>query len=65
MCNFDKTREAPRTLDPNVKKKVAWAPTKASGIVKINVVGQRMWVGDIGADGVMKVNHQAVGNTPI
>jgi hypothetical protein len=41
------------------------APTKANGIVKTNVDGSRMWVGDIGADGVMKVNHLAVGNALI
>jgi hypothetical protein len=55
----------PRTLDPKVKKKVASAPTKANGIVKTNVDGSRMRIGDIGADGVMKVNHLAVGNAPI
>ena len=65
MRIFDKTRAVPRTLDPKVKKKVASAPTKANGIVKTNVDGSRMWVGDIGADGVMKVNHLAVSNAPI
>jgi hypothetical protein len=65
VCDFDKTRAVPRTLDPKVKKKVASAPTKANGIVKTNGDGSRMSVGDIGADGVMKVKYLAVGNTPI
>jgi hypothetical protein len=58
-------RGAEDARPPKVEKKVASAPTKAKGIAKTDVDGSLMWVGDIGADGVMKVNHLAVGKAPI
>jgi hypothetical protein len=65
MRNFDKTQAGLKTLGPDVEKKVAPALAMAKGLAKTDGDGSLMWVGEIGADGVMKVNGLPLGKSPI
>jgi len=65
MHNFDKTQAALKTLGPEVEKKVAPALAMAKGLAKTDSDGALVWVGEIGADGVMKVNGLPLGKSPI
>ncbi len=66
MRNFDKTQAALKTLGPDVEKKVApMALAMAKGLAKTDSDGSLVWVGEIGADGVMKVNGLPLGKSPI
>jgi hypothetical protein len=64
MRNFDKTQAALKTLGLDVDKKGAMALTLAKTIAKTDSDGSLVWVGEIGADGVMKVNGRALGKAP-
>ena len=65
MHNFDKTQAALRTLGPEVEKKVAPMLAMAKGFAKTDSDGSLTWVGEIGADGVMKINGLPLGKAPI
>ena len=65
MRNFDKTQAALKTLGPDVEKQVAPALAMAKGLAKTDGDGSLTWVGEIGADGVMKVNGLPLGKSPI
>jgi hypothetical protein len=65
MRNFDKTQAALKTLGPEVEKKVAPMLAMAKGLAKTDGDGSLTWVGEIGADGVMKVNGLPLGKSPI
>ena len=65
MRNFDKTQAALKTLGPEVEKKIAPALAMAKGLAKTDGDGSLTWVGEIGADGVMKVNGLPLGKAPI
>ena len=65
MRNFDKTQAALKTLGPEVEKKVAPMLAMAKGLAKTDGDGSLIWVGEIGADGVMKVNGLPLGKSPI
>ena len=65
MRSFDKTQAALKTLGPDVEKKVAPLLAMAKGFAKTDGDGSLVWVGEIGADGVMKVNGLPLGKAPI
>jgi hypothetical protein len=65
MHNFDKTQAALKTLGPEVEKKIAPMLAMAKGLAKADSDGSLTWVGEIGADGVMKVNGLPLGKSPI
>jgi len=65
MKDFDKTQAALKTLGPEVEKKIAPALAMAKGLAKTDGDGSLVWVGEIGADGVMKVNGLPLGKSPI
>jgi hypothetical protein len=65
MRNFDKTQAALKTLGPEIEKKAAPMLAMAKGLAKTDGDGSLMWVGEIGADGVMKVNGLPLGKSPI
>jgi hypothetical protein len=65
MRNFDKTQAALKTLGPEVEKKAAPMLAMAKGLAKTDSDGSLVWVGEIGADGVMKVNGLPLGKSPI
>ncbi len=65
MRNFDKTQAALKTLGPEVEKKAAPMLAMAKGLAKTDGDGSLTWVGEIGADGVMKVNGLPLGKSPI
>jgi hypothetical protein len=65
MRDFDKTQAALKTLGPEVEKKIAPALAMARGLAKADGDGSLVWVGEIGADGVMKVNGLPLGKSPI
>jgi hypothetical protein len=65
MRNFDKTQAALKTLGPEVEKKIAPMLAMAKGLAKTDGDGSLVWVGEIGADGVMKVNGLPLGKSPI
>jgi hypothetical protein len=65
MRNFDKTQAALKTLGPDVEKKVAPMLAMAKGLAKTDGDGSLVWVGEIGPDGVMKVNGLPLGKSPI
>jgi hypothetical protein len=65
MHDFDKTQAALKTLGPDVEKKVAPALAMAKGLAKTDGDGSLTWVGEIGSDGVMKVNGLPLGKAPI
>ncbi len=65
MRNFDKTQAALKTLGPEVEKKIAPMLAMAKGLAKTDGDGSLVWVGEIGADGVMKVNGLPLGKAPM
>ena len=64
MKNFDKTMAALKTLGPEVEKKAAPVLVMAKGLAKTDG-DSLLWVGEIGADGVMKVNGLPLGKAPL
>jgi hypothetical protein len=65
MRNFDKTQAALKTLGPDIQKTVAPLLAMAKGFAKTDGDGSLVWVGEIGADGVMKLNGLPLGKAPI
>ena len=65
MRNFEKTQAALKSLGPDVEKKAAPVLAMAKGLAKTAGDGSLMWVGEIGADGVMKVNGLPLGKSPL
>jgi len=65
MKNFDKTLAALKTLGPDVETKAAPMLAMAKGLAKTDSDGSLVWVGEIGADGVMKVNGLPLGKAPM
>jgi len=65
MRNFDKTQAALKSLGPDVEKKAAPMLAMAKGLAKTDGDGSLVWVGEIGADGVMKVNGLPLGKSPM
>ena len=65
MRNFDKTQAGLKTLGPDVEKKIAPMLAMAKGLAKTDTDGSLIWVGEIGADGVMKVNGLPLGKSPM
>jgi len=65
MRNFDKTQAALKTLGPEIEKKVAPMLAMAKGLAKTDGDGSLIWVGEVGPDGVMKVNGLPLGKSPM
>jgi hypothetical protein len=64
MRNFDKTVTAMKSLGPDAEKQMLPALTMAKGLAKSEADGQLTWVGEVGADGIMKVNGLPLGKAP-
>jgi hypothetical protein len=64
MQNFDKTASALKALGPDVEAKMVPVLAMAKGLAKTEADGALTWVGEIGADGMMKVNGLPVGKAP-
>jgi hypothetical protein len=65
MRNFDKTQAALKTLGPEVERKIAPMLAMAKGLAKTDGDGSLTWVGEVGPDGVMKVNGLPLGKSPL
>jgi hypothetical protein len=65
MRNFDQTQTAMKALGPEAQKKVAPMLAMAKGLAKKDSDGSLMWVGELGPDGVMKVNGLPLGKSPL
>ncbi len=64
MHDFDKTVTALKQLGPEAEKNMAPALAMAKGLAKTDPDGELSWVGEIGDDGVMKVNGLPLGKAP-
>jgi len=64
MRNFDKTVSAMKALGPEAEKQMLPALTMAKGLAKSDPDGLLTWVGEVGADGIMKVNGLPLGKAP-
>ena len=64
MRNFDNTVTALKGLGPDTEKKMVPALAMAKGLAKTDPDGALTWVGEIGADRVMKVNGLPLGKAP-
>ncbi len=64
MRDFDKTVNAVKGLGPDTEKQMVPALAMAKGLAKTDPDGALSWVGEIGADGVMKVNGLPLGKAP-
>jgi hypothetical protein len=64
MRDFDKTVTAVKGLGPDAEKEMVPALAIAKGLAKEEADGALSWVGEIGADGVMKVNGLPLGKAP-
>ncbi len=62
--NFDKTMTALKALGPAAEKQMVPVMAMAKGLGKSEADGTMTWVGEIGADGVMKVNGLPLGKAP-
>jgi hypothetical protein len=65
MRNFDKTMAALKGLGPEAEKKMIPFLAMAKGMAKTEADGALTWVGELGADGMMKVNGLPLGKAPI
>ena len=65
MRNFDQTQAALKSLGPDVEKKAAPVLAMAKGLAKTDGDGSLVWIGEIGADGLMKVNGLPLGKSPL
>ncbi len=65
MRNFDKTMAALKGLGPAAEKKMIPFLAMAKGMAKTESDGALTWVGELGADGMMKVNGLPLGKAPI
>ncbi len=64
MRNFEKTQAALKGLGPETEKKMAPVLAMAKGLAKSGGDGALTWVGELGADGMMKVNGLPLGKAP-
>lgn len=65
MRDFDNTITALKGLGPAVERKIVPMLGLAKGLAKTEGDGALTWVGEIGADGVMKVNGLPLGKAPL
>ena len=65
MRDFDKTMAALKGLGPEAEKKMIPFLAMAKGMAKVEGDGTLTWVGELGADGMMKVNGLPLGKAPI
>ncbi|MGO4870752.1 MAG: hypothetical protein ACLPGW_09095 [Roseiarcus sp.] len=65
MRNFDKTQAALKGLGPEAEKKMVPVLAMAKGLAKTESDGSLTWIGELGADGMMKVNGLPLGKAPI
>ena len=65
MRNFDQTQAALKALGADAQKKVAPMLATAKALAKKDSDGSLMWVAELGADGVMKVNGLPLGKSPL
>ena len=65
MRNFEKTQAALKGLGPEAEKKMAPVLAMAKGLAKTEGDGTLTWVGELGADGMMKVNGLPLGKAPL
>ena len=65
MRNFDQTQAALKALGPEMQKKFAPMLAMAKGLAKKDSDGALIWVGELGPDGVMKVNGLPLGKSPL
>jgi hypothetical protein len=64
MQGFDKTVSALKGLGPEAQAKMAPVIAMAKGLAKTDGDGALSWVGEIGADGMMKINGLPLGKAP-
>jgi hypothetical protein len=65
MRNFDKTQAALKRLGPDEQKEIVPFLAMAKGLAKTESDGALTWIGELGADGMMKVNGLPLGKAPI
>ncbi|HYA72343.1 MAG TPA: DUF2125 domain-containing protein [Roseiarcus sp.] len=65
MRNFEKTQAALKGLGPETEKKLVPVLAMAKGLAKTDGDGALTWVGELGADGMMKVNGLPLGKAPL
>lgn len=65
MRNFDQTVAALKGLGPEAERKMVPALAMAKGLAKTESDGALTWVGELGADGAMKVNGLPLGKAPL
>jgi hypothetical protein len=63
--NFDKTVAALKALGPAASPQMLAGLTMAKGLAKTDADGALTWVGEMGADGAMKVNGLPLGKAPM
>jgi len=64
MRNFEKTQAALKGLGPEAEKKIVPVLAMAKGLAKTDGDGALTWVGELGPDGMMKVNGLPLGKAP-
>jgi hypothetical protein len=64
MRDFDKSVAALKGLGPETERKMVPVVAMAKGLAKTDPNGVLTWVGEIGADGMMKVNGLPMGKSP-
>ena len=64
MKNFDSTVSALKGLGPDTEKQMVPVLAMAKGLAKTEPDGSLSWIGEVGADGVMKVNGLPLGKAP-
>jgi hypothetical protein len=65
MRNFDNTFAALKGLGPEAERKLVPVLAMAKGLAKTEGDGALTWVGELGADGAMKVNGLPLGKAPM
>ena len=65
MRNFDKTVAALKAIGPAASPQMLGGLTMAKGLAKTEADGTLTWVGEMGADGQIKVNGLPLGKAPI
>jgi hypothetical protein len=65
MRHFDKTMAALKGLGPAAEKEMVPFLAMAKGMANTESDGALSWVGELGADGMMKVNGLPLGKAPI
>ncbi len=62
--DFDKTVEALQALGPEMQQKITPVIAMAKGLAKTDANGVMTWIGEVGADKVLKVNGLPLGKSP-